>query len=45
MRKANDSKKQLVARDKRFSADQSPKDNSSASAFFELKFKSNGHKH
>ena len=45
MRKANDIKKQLLASERGFWADQPPKDNNSVSAFFGVKFKSDGLKH
>ena len=45
MRKANDSKKQLVASDKGFWFDQPPKDNNSVSAYFWQKFKADGLEH
>ena len=42
MRKANDSKKHLLASDKGFWFDQPPKDNNSVSASFGQKFKADG---
>ena len=45
MRKANDSKKQLVASDKGFWFDQPPKDNNSISVYFGQKFKADCFKH
>ena len=42
MRKANDSKKQLLASDEGFWFDQPPKVNNSVSAYFEQKIKADG---